>query len=220
MDPEDALSDIMKSEMAAFMGNLESKFGDALASGLPGSSVAPQEGELAHRLVQQAEEAVARCAALVGQWSKATDGTEAGLEHSLLGGTPEAAAKLQELEGQIAQAQQAAVRRAEQTEAEHGERVALAFAAMKADDAAATAGLVPASAAKSVPAPELDPEMAAVQLEAETSARASADEIFAATGLDARIAEFQRLAAQSARMAKEQTALAATMTSLGADPAA
>ena len=220
MDPEDALSDIVKSEMAAFMGNLESKFGDALASSSPGSGAALQEGELAQWLVQQAEEALARCAALVGQWSEATGGTEAGLEHSLLGVTPETAVKLQELEGQIVQARQAAVERAEQTEAERGERVALAFAAMKADDAAATAGLVLASAAKSVPAPEHDPDLAAVQLEAETSAHASADKILAATGLDACIAEFQRLVAQSARMAKEQTALAATMTSLGAELAA
>ena len=61
MDPESTLSDIVKSEMAAFMGNLESKFGDAIAKGSPGNSVGqvqqtPQEGELAQRLVQQAED--------------------------------------------------------------------------------------------------------------------------------------------------------------------
>ena len=78
----------------------------------------------------------------------------------------------------------------------------------------------PASAAKLVSAPVLNPKLAELQLEADTTACASTDEIFTATGLDARIAEFQWLAEKSAHMAKEQTALAATMTSLGAELAA
>ena len=73
---------------------------------------------------------------------------------------------------------------------------------------------------KLTPTSELDLKLAELQLGAEQPAHEGAEEIFAATRIDARIAEFQRLAGKSVCMAAGQAALAATMTSLSAELAA
>lgn len=75
------------------------------------------------------------------------------------------------------------------------------YEAMKADDTATCAHPAPVSAAKAAGAMPASAAPLAV----------------VAPGLDERIAAFQQLAAQSKQMAREQAALADTMTTLGAE---
>ena len=112
-----------------------------------------------------------------------------GDEHSLLRGTLEVIAKLQALEVKITQSQLMAAQRAVQSEVTREEQIAHEFAALKGDDAAAIGTPVPA----------------------EAPAATSAADVACASDLDAKIAQFQLMAEQSAWMAAGQTALVATM---------
>ena len=87
---------------------------------------------LRHGRVQLLSTLCIRCSRRWHQVQQALADTDADVEHSLLGGTPEAAVKLQELEVQIAQK---AARNA-QAEKERQERISTEFAALKAADTA------------------------------------------------------------------------------------
>ena len=190
MDPEEALSNIIQGEVEAFVSNLERKFEQAMVGmkvrpdvGAVVAEAETQESAAAQRLVQQVQEAYS---------------AQAGVEHSLLGGTPEAALKLQELEGQIAQN----VARAAQAEEERKEHIEHVYAALKAADTAKSSKPAPVSAAKT----------------SEPVGGATAP--LAAATVDERIAALQQMAAQSKQMVREQAALADAMTALGAELAA
>lgn len=88
MDPEEAISDMVQGEVAAFVSNLECKFEQVMVgmkvrqvedSGAARTET--QEGAAVQKLVQQVQEALESAA-------------QAEVEHSLLGGTPKAALKL------------------------------------------------------------------------------------------------------------------------------
>ena len=92
-----------------------------------GAVAAARESAAAQLLVHQVQQALAD-----NQVQQALADTDADVEHSLLGGTPEAAVKLQELEVQIAQK----AARDAQAEKERQERISTEFAALKAADTA------------------------------------------------------------------------------------
>ena len=121
MDPDEAISAVVEDEVSAFCSNLEHKFAQAMVSMKVqpvGAEAAAWESATARHLVHQVQQALAEA--------------DADVEHSLLGGTPEAAVKLRELEVQIVQK---AARNA-QAEKERQERISTEFAALKAADAA------------------------------------------------------------------------------------
>ena len=151
--------------MAAFCSNLERKFELAIVGmktqpiGAAAGTEA-QESAAARQLVHQVKEALesaghgdggtraAVAQQLVHQAQEAQESAgSADDEHSLLGGTPEAALKLQELEA--AQAAQ-----------EHEERIANVYAALKATDVAESSTPAPASVAK---VQTMDERIAALQ---------------------------------------------------------
>ena len=121
MDPDDVISAVVETEVSAFCSNLQAKFANAMV----GMTVQPVGAVAAAR-----ESAAAQL--LVHQVQQARADNDAEVEHSLLGGTPEAAAKLQELEVQVAQK----AARDAQAEQERQKRISSEFAALKAEDTA------------------------------------------------------------------------------------
>jgi hypothetical protein len=116
MDPDDAISAVVETEVSAFCSNLQAKFANAMV-GMNvqpvGAVAAAQESAAAQLLVHQVQQALAD--------------KDAEVEHSLLGGTPEAAVKLQELEVQVAQK----TARDAQAEQERQTQISSEFAALK-----------------------------------------------------------------------------------------
>jgi hypothetical protein len=121
MDPDDAISAVVETEVSAFCSNLEAKFANVMV-GMKvqpvGAVAAAQESAAAQLLVHQVQQALAD--------------RDADVEHSLLEATPEAAVKLQELEVQVAQK----TARDAQAEKERQTRISSEFAALKAEDTA------------------------------------------------------------------------------------
>ena len=92
MDPDDVISAVVETEVSAFCSNLQAKFANVMVGMTiqPVSAVAAvQESAATHLLVHQVQQVQAD--------------NNAEVEHLLLGGMPEATAKLQELEVQVTQ---------------------------------------------------------------------------------------------------------------------
>jgi hypothetical protein len=147
------------------------------------------------------------------------------VEHSLLGGTPEAAVKLRELEVQIAQK----AARDAQAEKERQERISTEFAALKAADTAESSTKPTRQdfdhigfEHEMVVTDTLSDELEALMAEGPTpAAMAAVAATKSATGtVDERIAALQQMAAKSKQMLREQAVLTDAMTTLGATLAA